>query len=134
MNPTALTSLTSFVTLMIAVSVAVERMVEVLKGFFPTTRLFQANADPVKEAHRCAWIHILAGACGYTVAWVGKVDIFSTIGILKAGQLMVFQCELYWEASWAITGILASGGSAFWNHALDLIKATKVQQEKQAGI
>jgi hypothetical protein len=68
------------------------------------------------------------------VAWVGKVDIFSAIGILKAGQLMVFQCDLYWEASWAITGILASGGSAFWNHALDLIKATKVQQEQQAGI
>jgi hypothetical protein len=49
MNPTALTSLTSFVTLLIALSVAFERVVEVLKGFFPTNSLFQANADPVTE-------------------------------------------------------------------------------------
>ncbi len=44
---------------------------------------------------------------------------------------------MYWvfkAGSFLVTGVLASGGSAFWNHALDLLKATKVQQEQKAGI
>jgi hypothetical protein len=31
--------------------------------------------------------------------------------------------------SWILSGLLVSGGSAFWNHALDLVQATKVQKE-----
>ncbi len=129
-----LTALTSFVALMLAVSVATERMVEVLKGWFPNTKLFKADTDSTKEAHRCAWIHVLAGVCGLAVAAVGKIDIFQVLHIDSWAHTTALSIAFYRAASWSIIGILASGGSAFWNHALDLIKATKVQQEKQAGI
>jgi hypothetical protein len=32
-----------------------------------------------------------------------------------------------------ISGILVSGGSAFWNHLLDILQAAKVQKEKLAN-
>ncbi len=31
-----------------------------------------------------------------------------------------------------MSGILASGGSAFWNHLLDILQAAKVQKENLA--
>jgi hypothetical protein len=34
---------------------------------------------------------------------------------------------------WIISGFLVSGGSAFWNHVLDILKATKVQKEQLAN-
>ena len=34
--------------------------------------------------------------------------------------------------SWAVTGLLVCGGSAFWNHILDILQATKVQKEQAA--
>jgi hypothetical protein len=127
-----LSALTSFTTLMMAISIAVERMVEVLKGWFPNSRLFKPNTNSTTEAHRCAWIHVLSGACGFVVAAVGNVDIFHVLGV--SGPKALIGHPVYDVLSWSITGILASGGSAFWNHALDLIKATKVQQEQKAGI
>jgi len=76
-----LTVLTSFVALMMAVSVAVERMVEVLKGWFPNSWLFKANTDPTQEARRCAWIHVLAGAFGYGLSIVrAKPDYRDRLG------------------------------------------------------
>jgi hypothetical protein len=129
-----LTVLTSFVALMMAVSIAAERMVEVLKGWFPNSWLFKANTDPTQEARRCAWIHVLAGVCGVAVAAVGNIDIFQVIHIPSWTPTTGIEFALFRTASWSITGILASGGSAFWNHILDLIKATKVQQEQKAGI
>jgi hypothetical protein len=34
---------------------------------------------------------------------------------------------------WLVTGLLVSGGSAFWNHLLDILKATKVKKEEIAS-
>jgi hypothetical protein len=36
--------------------------------------------------------------------------------------------------SYAVVGLLSSGGSAFWNHALDLMQAAKVQKEVDARL
>jgi len=35
--------------------------------------------------------------------------------------------------AWAVTGVLVSGGSAVWNHLLDILQATKVQKEQVAN-
>jgi hypothetical protein len=125
--------LTSFIALILAVSIAAERMVEVVKGWFPSLWLFKANADPVQEARRSAWIQCLAGMCGVIIAAAAKIDVFADIQV-RSGWNPQSHVALYRAASWSITGILASGGSAFWNHTLDLIKAAKVQQEKKADI
>jgi drug/metabolite transporter (DMT)-like permease len=38
----------------------------------------------------------------------------------------------HWQnwLSWILSGLLVSGGSAFWNHALDIVQAAKVQKEQ----
>lgn len=123
--------LTTFITLMLAVSIAAERMVEVLKGWFSGKGIFNPSMNPAVEGRRCAWVHCLAGICGVVVAAVGHVDLFA---IFNAGwpHSTSIGKATYWAASWATTGLLASGGSAFWNHALDLLKATKIQNEQSA--
>jgi hypothetical protein len=119
---------------MLAISIAAERMVEILKGWLPNSWLFKPSSNQTQEAHRCAWVHVLAAVCGFAVAATGNVDIFQIIHVASWTPSGGIEDALYKTASWSITGLLASGGSAFWNQALDLIKATKVQHEKQAGI
>ncbi len=45
--------------------------------------------------------------------------------------LTAFDIRKDW-ACWLVSGILVSGGSAFWNHLLDIVKAAKVQKEAAA--
>ena len=116
-------TLTSFVGLMLAISVAAERMVEILKGWLPNFWLFKTNPDPAREAQRCAWIHVLSGGCGVLVVRLGHLDVFAGLH----GNVQVNPWVSYVGA-----GLLASGGSAFWNHILDFIKASKIQQEQGA--
>jgi hypothetical protein len=111
--------LTKFVTLMLAISLAAERMVEVLKDWLPNVYLFKTNTDPTKESRRVAWIHLLAGVFGGVVAWVGKLQVLPELGASS------------WKQD-VLAGLLASFGSAAWNHLLDLLKATKIRQEQAA--
>jgi hypothetical protein len=111
--------LSSFLTVILGISIAVERIVEILKGWTPNFWLFKTNPIPTREAQRGAWIHVLSGFCGALIAHGGHIKIFE--GIDPGG----------WISS-VSGGLLASGGSAFWNHALDILKATKVQQEQSA--
>jgi hypothetical protein len=117
-----ITVLTSFLTMMVAISVASERMVEILKGWFPNFYLFASKSDPTQEMRRGAFVHVLAGICGAIVAWLGHLDVFAGIGSSSVPSWV----------SCAGAGLLASGGSAFWNHALDLIRAAKVNKEQTA--
>ena len=114
--------LTSFVTMILAISMAAERAVEILKGWLPNLWLFKTNPDPTQEARRCACIHVLSGCCGALVAGVGKMNVLAVDGKTAVPQWI----------SYGIAGLLTSGGSAFWNHALDIIKASKVKQEQGA--
>jgi hypothetical protein len=123
-------SLTSFLSIIAAVSVAVERIVEILKGLLPKTWLFEPKTDPPLESFRCAMLHVLAGICGAAVAAVSKVDVWHRLNQFQVpGQQPHWY---YWWGSYAFTGLLSSGGSAMWNHALDILKATKVKQEQGA--
>jgi hypothetical protein len=120
-----LTTLTAFVTEMLAISIAAERMVELLKGWFPNFYLFRAKTDAAREANRCAWVQMLSGVCGAVVASLGHINILDTLPSYNGSDMMK-------GVSPVIAGLLASGGSAFWNHALDLLKATKVDKEQSA--
>jgi drug/metabolite transporter (DMT)-like permease len=123
-------NISSFLSATAAVSVAVERIVEILKGLLPKTWLFEPKSDPALESFRCAMLHVLAGICGTAVAAVSKVDIWHRLNQFQVlGQQPHWY---YWWGSYAFTGLLSSGGSAMWNHALDILKATKVTQEQSA--
>jgi ammonia channel protein AmtB len=123
--------LSSFLSVIAAVSVAVERIVEILKGSLPNFWLFkQPMKNPAQEPLRCALLHVLAGICGTFVAAMSRIDIWQTLG--QSHLLGGTTDPYYWWSSFGFTGLLSSGGSAIWNHALDILKAAKVTQEQQA--
>ena len=110
----------TFLAIMIALSVAVERIVEILKamlGGMPVVRiLFEPCKTQNAENVRCAFLYLLSAAIG------GLIAGFSNVNVLPGSQ--------HPDLSYAVAGLLASGGSAFWNHALDLMQAAKVAREE----
>lgn len=121
--------LTKFITMMMAISIASERVVEMLKGWFPGFPLFKPLSDPQKESQRIAFMHLLSGVVGSIVAAVSHVNVFSLLPVVKPADPKPVETLGHMILSYIVCGLLASGGSAFWNHALDIIKAVKVQQE-----
>jgi hypothetical protein len=111
--------LTSFVTAMVGLSVASERVTETIK------QMFSAFLNRLKPNISSAAVQIVAILSG----------IFATV-LSGLNPINVPGCQPYqWNnhrnwMSWLLSGILVSGGSAFWNHILDLLKAVKVQKEE----
>jgi hypothetical protein len=116
--------LSTLLATMVALSVAVERVVEILKQFcgtWPVAKLlFTARATPGAENARCAWMYVLSGCIGTVLA-----------GYTGAGAQILPHSHPYLAD--AVAGLLASGGSSFWNHALDMMQAAKVVKEQTAA-
>src|SRR2546425_7973719 len=111
-------NLTAFITLMGSLSIAVERVVEILKGMIPVlAKESQGNAESVRRAA----LQILAGVIGALIAYGVQPEIASTMPALSA--------EKVGWVSYAIVGLLSSGGSGLWNHVLDIVRAMKVSRE-----
>jgi hypothetical protein len=60
------------------------------------------------------------------------VVALSGLSPINAPGFAAFSIRKDWTC-WLVTGILVSGGSALWNHLLDIVKAAKVQKEAAAG-
>ena len=75
-------------------------------------------------------VHILAGICGAFVAWASGIDLLTLLGVFRGPNGGAVSHAL----GYAVVGLLASGGSAFWNRVLDILQAAKVRQEQQAGV
>jgi hypothetical protein len=104
-------NLPTLITLLIALSVATERVVEIVKGFF--WQLNEAREDPRLEAKRRFWLHLLAVGGGIAVtlaAWPAVREVVPGTG----DWTMV-----------AALGLLASGGSGFWNTILSYVLKIK---------
>jgi hypothetical protein len=101
-------------TLVAGVSVAVERVTEILKQMIPGLAVERGN--PASEGRRRALLQILAGFAGTVIAWQGQFQLASHSG----------------PAMYVLIGAMSSGGSAFWNHALDAVRAAKQTQEAEA--
>ncbi len=128
-----ITKLTAVVSILITLSVASERLVEIIKGFFPSLNV--ENLDPPAEAWRKAIISIIAVVSGIFTAWLSSPILK---GLLKdLLELNTSKTEDYIFAILAL-GLLASGGSAFWNSILEYLlkikdlKETKVKKENVA--
>jgi uncharacterized membrane protein YeaQ/YmgE (transglycosylase-associated protein family) len=101
-----------------AISVASERVVEILKGTIPPlSKNLTGNAEGIRRAV----MQILAGVVGAIIAYFAQSEIAATVPALSAG-------EMGWP-SYAVVGLLASGGSGLWNHALDIVQAMKINKE-----
>ena len=116
--------LTSLVTLFVTLSVAVERVIEILKGIVPV--LVTPRPTERGEYRRGAVMHMLSAAIGGFISWGGHIDLFKRVtGDPSGGASLVIV--------YVILGFLASGGSAFWNHILDIVKASKIKNETAAN-
>src|SRR5207237_7901915 len=120
-------NLTAFLTSMVALSIGVERVVEILKGF---SKWLREDPDPRLDregetaGRRRAALQLLAMLFGALIAYVIGPKHF--IGSLPDGALVSFTRI----ASSLLLGFMASGGSALWNHALDIVGAIKTVTER----
>lgn len=114
-----LDALTAFVTVMIAMSMAAERLTETIKQW---ASHFFAKMTAAGATGAIQFLAILSGI--FVTALSGQNPI--NVPGFTAYDWRKIQDWL----SWVLTGILVSGGSAFWNHILDILKAAKVQKEQ----
>ena len=118
------TTLSSLVTLLVALSVASERLVEIFKGFIPF--LNQKNADPNKEGCRTAMLQVLAVIAGVLTSFVANPSLPPALHFGNEFTVKLF------------LGLLASGGSGFWNSILTYVSKAKdvknleVQEKRKA--
>ena len=111
----SMADLTQFVTLLAAMSVAVERAVEVIKGFITPV------LNKMSDNTRSAVLQVIAVVCGAIAAYMAKSQL---VGDAIAGKIVNAQF------GYVLIGLLTAGGSAFWNHVLDMIGALKSQKEQ----
>jgi hypothetical protein len=112
------TKLTAFVSLMIGLSVATERLVEIIKGLFETLNC--ERPDPVAEGRRKSSLQIIAVLAGIATAWAASPYI--PVELARPTE------------SWHVIGLglLASGGSGFWNSIATYVLRLKDLKEAQA--
>ena len=114
------TQLTAIVGLLIALSVASERLVEIVKGIIPV--LGKEHSDTSKEGFRRAALQVLAVVAGVVTAFLARPTIPEGLIPSKA------------TGDWPILalGLLASGGSGFWNSVLTYVTKAKDVKKLEA--
>jgi len=118
-----LNSLPSIITLLIALSVATERVVEIVKGFWPY--LNQEKTDPSEEAKRKAIVQGLAVVGGIVVTMLSWPIV---------RQVLPNDGNTSYAATVTALGFLASGGSGFWNSILGYVLHLKALQGAAAAM
>ncbi len=108
------------VAVILAMSMASERLVEIVKGAIPWLNQ-EIPGDPKKESWRKMAIQLLAVVAGLVTAFLGQDAIASALNraSLTWGQLVGL-------------GILSSGGSSLWNSVLVYLLNVKNLKEAQA--
>jgi hypothetical protein len=98
------THLTAIMSLLIALSIAAERLVEIVRGFIPA--LNTPRADAKWEGRRRAGLQLIAVGAGVLTAWLARGAIPTELVDVTSG--------------WSVLALrlLASGGSGFWNAIL----------------
>lgn len=114
--PLDLNNLTVIVSLLITLSIASERLVEIIKNITPF--LSQTNPDTTKDGLRQAALQTLAVLAGILTTFLAS-PAFPGMGTGFTNS---------WTVILAL-GLLASGGSGFWNTVLKYLLAVKDAQK-----
>ena len=122
MGASMFANLESAIGLILVVSIASERLVEIVKGVLPWLNTERSNS--VSEGYRRALLQLLAVAAGIFTAFLASPIIAADgqDGLTRPGALLGI-------------GLLASGGSGLWNAVLGYflqIKDLKKQEVVQA--
>ena len=117
------TEWTNFLTQMVGLSVATERVTETIKQW-----ILSAPANVQTAARKSVIVQLVAFVSGALVVGMSGLNPMGMPGVepYRPRLLADWMC-------WLVTGFLVSGGSAFWNHLLDILKATKVKKEELAN-
>ena len=110
-------NLSSIITLLIALSVASERLVEIIKGF--SKYLNEEKTDPAQEGRRKSILQILAVIAGIATAFLASPALPASV------------IPDSWFSKFAL-GLLASGGSGFWNSIQSYV--TKAKEVKKVEV
>ena len=108
---------TSFMTTMVGLSVATETVTQIIKQW-----LSKGTTPPP-----VGLTQFISFGIGFLVVAFSGQDPLGIHGF--ASGLDGFRHWQNW-LDWLLSGLLVSGGSAFWNHALDIVQAAKVQKEQ----
>lgn len=111
-----LDTLSNLLAVLIALSVAAERLVEILKNLVPYLRTEQAAANA--EARRKLVLQLLAVAAGIATAFLAET---------------VLPTRLQDPRHLVLLGLLASGGSGFWTSILGYVTSVKNVGQVQAA-
>lgn len=109
--------LSSVVAMLVVLSVASERLVEIVKGFVPY--LNEERKTPRGESRRKAFLHILAIIAGIVTALLAIEALSSYVPENLDKTLGVIAL-----------GLLASGGSSLWNSILGYANEAKKTKKK----
>lgn len=109
-------NLEALVGLILTVSIASERLVEIIKGNF--LWLNEKQSDPKDEGRRRAALQFLAVASGVITAFLVEPILTPSLSNLTSHASSVLAI-----------GLLASGGSGFWNAILSYLLQMKEQKK-----
>lgn len=112
--------LESFIGLLATLSIATERLVEIVKGVVPWIN--EAKPDPKAEGQRRTALHCLA-----VVAGMASVALAQYCGLQLPDKLE----NLF---GYLAIGILVSGGSGFWNGIVSYIGNVKDVKKAEARV
>lgn len=107
----------SIIALLGAMSLSVERVVEIIKGMVPF--LAEEHKDKNKERYRRASIQVLAALVGMAIALVAQEQIQPLLSTMFKSPGMLG------TPGAIILGLLASGGSGFWNQTMGIVEEIK---------
>ncbi len=116
--------LNGMTTYVAALSVSTERVTEFIKRLPVFSSFLSAQKTGSQEDVRILCVHLLAVAIGAVICGFFPKTLVP-IGI-------TFPTEFWDKAAYCLLfGILASGGSSFWNSALDTLRNVKTTMGKK---
>jgi hypothetical protein len=111
-------SVTTLVGFVAGLSVATERLTEVIKGVPGISSLLAVDMKGSKEELRKAVIHVVAIAIGAFLTYLSYSQIATAIG---SQSVNIGVCLLF--------GAMAAGGSGMWNSVLDIVRGVNKQKQ-----
>lgn len=116
-----LAGLSTLAAMLAGISVAVERVVAVIKGAVPPL----TKTWPKYDEFRAALLKLIAAVAGAVLASQMPQTVRNSLPFGLGG-------ELNWVAC-AVIGLVASGGSGAWTQVLDILSALKQKQQAVAA-
>src|SRR5260370_18354361 len=116
---------------MAAMSIAAERVVEIIKGIFPS--LAATDPDANKERRRHMVLQFLAALAGIVVAGAAYVQVNSSLGNFLNSDYNAWSLPGMglMTVKYLIIGVMVSGGAGIWKHAPAQLGALKNVVEKK---